>query len=208
METRQTSGLVALAHVEITGPEYSLEIENDVRQALGDAGFPVVVTGEHSVAAGSSLSYEVTCFIFSSIASSLIYDVFKFAMKKMAEAFHNAGVGRAPRTKARVVTEDCELVLSANVHAGVDADAIPYDELITKMCAFVSSEADKGNPVKRVEAPCELVAKGDHVTTSCHGVGNIYLWRVTYKDGKKWPVAVFDAVNDCFVDLSEAAPLS
>lgn len=201
MNTSQASK-IALVRVEIMGSEYSLELEHDVRRFLGDAGFPVVVTGEHAVAAGCPLDYQLVCYIAESLMPALIYDVFKFVVKKVVEAFRNAGKCDVPGTKARVIAGDCEYVLSANAHAGVDAGNVPYEDLFTKMGEFVSAEADKGFPVKRVEAPCELVEEGGHFTALCQGVGNFYLWKVLYKDGEKWPMAVFDAANGCFVDLA------
>lgn len=207
MSTSQVSK-IALLKLDIFGPEYSLEIERDVRQSLGNEGFPVVVTGEHAPAAGPALDYQLACFVRDSIASALIYDLFKFAVGKVAEAFQNAGKSNVLGTRIKVIASDCELVLSANASVGVDAAKVPYEDLITKMSEFVSAEADKGFPVKCVEAPCELFVEGDRVGVRCQGVGDFYLWRVSYKDGEKWPAAILDAANGRFVDLTPGAVTS
>ena len=192
---------ISLMKLDIYGLDYSLEIERDVRDCLSEVGLYVVVTGERSVAAGCPLEYQLMCFIRDSIASALVYDLFEFAVGKVAKAFRNAGKSDVPGTRISMITSGCELVLSVKASAGVDPASVPYEDLITKMREFVTVEAQKGFPVKRVEAPCELIEEDGHFTKLYQGVGNFYLWRVSYKDGERWPVAVFDAANSCFVDL-------
>ena len=123
---------ISLMKLDIYGSDYSLEIERDVRDCLNEAGLHVVVTGERSIAAGCSLEYQLMCFVRDSIASVSIYDLFEFAVGKVAKAFRNAGKSDVPGTRISMITSGCELVLSVKASAGVDPASVPYEDLITK----------------------------------------------------------------------------
>lgn len=80
----------------------------------------------------------------------------------------------------------------------IGIEQFDYNELINKVDEFVRVENEKSGPVLKIVLPCEIVMQ-DTQRVLLEGRGDPNLWHVWYRKGNRWPSAVYDAVNNCFL---------
>ena len=83
------------------------------------------------------------------------------------------------------------------------AEDVDYNELVSQMKDFYEKEVAADRAVNSIEAPCDLDLDTDGLKIRTVGVGNFSLWRVTYRNGSRWPFCLYDAVNDALVPMED-----
>ncbi len=189
---------ISMLEVKLVGNAFTTELESRLFDSLRNDCYPVRVNGQFSPACGVDLGYDIVVFVCQSIAGGLIFDLVKNVFSRVERALTKTVPGSA-LFRTRIKLPDYELVIAANPNAGTCSEGICLEELISNMTNFAQAESLAGAHVQSIEAPCDLRFSERGLDYSCHGVGNYSLWRVIYKDGPRWPEAVYDAVNESFV---------
>ena len=198
--------IIDLVSIDLTGSGFRTEQETTLRQKLKTESFAVMVRGQHSIAAGAGLSQSLVVFasnfVSDVIVPGLLYDLFKFILSKTCKALSETVGFDVPINRATLKTRDCDYVISSNCNAGVYSESIDCNQLLSQMESFTKREEKDNRPVAEIEAPCVLQIGQHGWEIICCGVGNYSLWKVEYKSGEKWPEALYDAVNETFIELA------
>lgn len=189
---------ISMLEVKLVGNAFTTELESRLFDSLRNDCYPVRVNGQFSPACGVDLGYDIVVFVCQSIVGGLIYDLVKNVFVGVARTLTENVPGSA-LFRMRIKLPDYELVIAANPNAGIGGEGICYEELILGMTNLAQAESLAGAHVKCIEAPCDLRFLEHRIDCSCRGVGNYSLWRIEYKDGPKWPEAIYDAVNGAFI---------
>lgn len=187
--------------IELIGSEYRTEMEDEIRDALDTVPYKTIVRGRHSVAAGVGLSHDITIFVAGAIASGLLYDLLKLVLSRILGVFAILGEDDVPLKKVTFKMQECDFIISANCNADTYSELIDYNHLLAQMETFANNELKHNSPVMSIEAPCDLRLTACGWECECYGIGNYSLWRVEYKSGDRWPEAIYDAVNESYIEL-------
>ena len=203
LQTDDALKVVNYIRVDVVGSEYRFYQEQAIRNELNSCNCSIVVRGERSVACGVGLAFNVVAAVAEDIAAGLISAALKGLVVKIKGAISGEGLQAACFADAVIEVADCDLIIKANCNAGVNSEYVNYDELIRSMLELSKKEKDSGRIIKAIEAPCDIDLTKEVPDVRCCGVGNFSLWRVTYRNGDRWPCWLYDAANDCFLPLAE-----
>lgn len=197
------SSCIRYLHLDFYGCRYDASLDDKVRQGLLNDGVDPVIRGQVTPAAGASLVADIILSVASDIAAGLIVKSAKAVLAKVRKATSAEAASECSLGRTTIETDACDYVVTATPAAGVFAEDIDFNSLISKMMEFRKVEAKSGNSINRIETPCELIAGEDGCTISSNGNGSFSLWLVTYRDGCRWPSCLYDAVNDAFIPLGD-----
>ena len=91
-----------------------------------------------------------------------------------------------------------DLVVQLIPDGEIGIEQFDYKEPIIRADEFVNVESEKGNAVLKAVLPREIVMQ-DNQRVLREGFGSSYSCKVLYREGERWPSAVHDAVDNCFL---------
>lgn len=205
--------------IELSGSGYSTELEQELRESLGEK-YPVLIRGERTPAAGPELLVAILVEPLSSAVGVIVEELPGAAVsmalaatighvKKAVRHCHEKKVKRGERdgfppppegyvNKITVAMPTYDLVVRLIPDGDLGVDRYDIGGIVDLVDEFVRRENARGPSVLRVSLPCEVSTDGSG-SYVLEGHGNPLLWRVKYRDGDKWPEAVYDAEHGCFL---------
>lgn len=196
---------IKLVNVEIIGSGYSLEKEEALKEQFKNLDCPVFVSGQSTCAAGVDLFWTILVFVSTSILQGQIYDWYKFVRDNISHTIKNSMGKGAFQGDIDLISSDCELRIRVSNAAGFRAENIDYQNLYGEMISLIMQEKSNGRTIKVIEAPCQIITENNSLSHRCVGVGNYSLWSVDYKDNQSMRPLLYDAINQCFVNLENYA---
>ena len=182
--------------IKIIGSGYSLEKEETLKNQFKNLEYPVFVSGYPTCAAGVELFWTIVIFVSTSILRGQIYDWYKYIRDNIIQNIKRSMGKGAYQGDITLISTDCDITIRVNNGAGFRADSIDYQR-----SNFVIQEKSNGKIIKSVDTPCQIVSKNDSLSHECVGVGNYSLWSIEYKDNLTMTPLLYDAINQCFVNL-------
>ena len=192
---------IKLVDIEIIGSGYSLEKEELLKQQFKNFKCPVFVSGHPTCAAGVDLFWQIVLFVSSSILQGQIYDWYKYAKENVFQTIKNLMGEGAYQGDITLISTDCDIIIRVNNGAGFRADSVDYQSLLEQINDFVIQEKSNGKIIKSIETPCQIISRDNFLSHRCIGVGNYSLWSIEYKDNRTMVPLLYDAINQCFVNL-------
>ncbi|MDU4868660.1 hypothetical protein [Lancefieldella parvula] len=187
--------------IKIIGSGYSLEKEETLKNQFKNLEYPVFVSGYPTCAAGVELFWTIVIFVSTSILRGQIYDWYKYIRDNIIQNIKRSMGKGAYQGDITLISTDCDITIRVNNGAGFRADSIDYQSLLEQISNFVIQEKSNGKIIKSVDTPCQIVSKNDSLSHECVGVGNYSLWSIEYKDNLTMTPLLYDAINQCFVNL-------
>lgn len=192
---------IKLVNVDIIGSGYSLEKEEALKKHFENFDCPVFVSGQSTCAAGVDLFWTICVFVGISILQGQIYDWYKFVRDNISNTIKNSMGKGAFQGDVILISSDCELRIRVSNAAGFRAENIYYQNLFDEMKNLIMQEKSNGRAIKIIEAPCQIITENNSLSYRCVGAGNYSLWSVDYKDNQSMYPLLYDAINQCFVNL-------
>lgn len=186
------------------GNDYRDELDEQIRADFLPSGIDPIVRGQAAPAAGAGLVVDIVISLATGILTECIIGAVKKALRIIqASASKTLSAGcELGRTTIELGT--CDFVITANAGAGIYADGIDYDGLVSQMRAFCQQEAVNGLKVIRIETPCVIYRlDSGRLCVQTNGVGSFSLWRVSYSDRDSWPFCLYDAANNTFLPMDD-----
>ena len=187
--------------IKIIGSGYALEKEETLKNQFKNLEYPVFVSGYPTCAAGVELFWTIVIFVSTSILRGQIYDWYKYIRDNIIQNIKRSMGKGAYQGDITLISTDCDITIRVNNGAGFRADSIDYQSLLEQISNFVIQEKSNGKIIKSVDTPCQIVSKNDSLSHECVGVGNYSLWSIEYKDNLTMTPLLYDAINQCFVNL-------
>lgn len=204
MEPRNPICAVKYLRLDFHGNDYKDELDEQVRTDFLQSNIDPIVRGQTAPAAGAGLVVDIVISLATGILTECIIGAFKNALRIIqASASKTLSTG-CELGRTTIELDTCDFVITANASAGIYADGIDYDGLVSQMRAFCQQEAVNGLKVIRIEAPCDIYRHdSDRLCVQTNGVGSFSLWRVSYSDGERWPLCLYDAANDTLLPMDD-----
>lgn len=203
MEPQSPMNTIRHLRLDFYGCAYRTTLDAQIRSDLSQDGIDPVIRGQTAPAAGASLSVDIVISFMTSIASGFAVEAIKAVMSKVGKATNKVLSSDCHLGRTTIETDACDFVIMANSSAGVYAEDIDYNALVSQMKYFYEKEVAAGRAVDSIEAPCDLDLDTDGLKIRAVGVGNFSLWRVTYRNGSRWPFCLYDAINDALVPMED-----
>lgn len=206
--------------IDISGSGYSPALEQEIRENLSKY-YEVYARGCKAPAAGPEILVQLTIeglsrigeIVAEELPGVIIGGAAAEVVSRVRSAFirwrskssienrdSSASSDFAPEylAEVRLILPSYDLVIWSIPDEGTDVDQYDLNELVQRVEEFVRSENEENSLVSRVVLPCEVVAEGNRKSL-VEGHGNPNLWHVFYRDGERWPSAVYDADDRCFL---------
>lgn len=203
MEPQSPMNAIRHLRLDFYGYAYRATLDAQIRSDLSQDGIDPVIRGQIAPAAGASLSVDIVISFMTGIASGLTVEAIKTIMSKIGKAISKVSSSDCRLGRTTIETDACDFVITANSSAGVHAEDVDYNELVSQMKDFYEKEVAADRAVNSIEAPCDLDLDTDGLKIRTVGVGDFSLWRVTYRNGSRWPFCLYDAVNDALVPMED-----
>lgn len=188
--------------LDFFGCKHDVSLDSKVRQALLRDGVDPIIRGQITPAAGESLGVDIVVSVVSGIAVDLIVKSIKALITKINMITSGTATCSCALRETIIETNTCDYIVKACPGAGIVAEDIDYNRLISQMMEFQKAEETNGNAVNRIEAPCDVASDKNGFTVTTNGVGSFSLWLVTYRCGGRWPSCLYDAANNLFLPIS------
>lgn len=201
MESQNPMNTIKYLRLDFHGCEYKIALDNQIRSSLLQDGIDPVIRGQIAPAAGADLGVDIIISLIAGIASDLIVKAIKNVMNKIRKATDETLSSGCCLNRVTIETDTCDFIIATNGNAGIYAEDVDYNELISQMKDFYEKEVAAGNLVDRIETPCDLDPSTDYLKIRTAGVGNFSLWLVTYRNGSRWPFCLYDSVNDTLIPM-------
>lgn len=199
----------AYVDVHLAGSGYSWDLNDAVRRSLEEGGVSEYVScrGAGGPAAGPEILANILAVVPRELASATLAWAVEKLLDKICDSIHR-------RTKAHVAIRsvtirlggyDIRLLDSSFLHDEIDgafvgAEGLTLSKgLLQSMDELVQRESETQCHISRVTLPC-LVADEGGKQRCVPGIGSEDIWLVDYSEGDKWPHAVYDSANRCFLD--------
>lgn len=187
-----------LLRMNLSGCKYSRVLEKETKAFLENDAI-VITRGSRGPAAGPSIFVDMAFTVLADLPQELLVAAIAGIAKKTVSFIWEKIKHRPVIGRLTISNDNYDLQISASDSFDFSIEGIDLNQVCKRVFDFVNKEAEEGYLPLSVSLPNEPVESEGRIEY-VSGQGSFDLWEVTYRDGDRWFLRHYDAVNQAFID--------